>query len=213
MSICHPMFPLKIVVFPGEQLNLHIFEPRYRTLIQECEDEGKTFGIPTVRDNRVQDFGTEIQLLEITNRYSDGRLDIKTKGLRRFAIESFRVKGAGKPYGEADIKFINEAFVGSSHLSEAIIQRIDELFGMMEIDKPFNRDPESFRTFEMGHHVGFSHQQEYNFLSLENEMDRQSFMLNHLEQLIPTIREVERLQERIQMNGHFRDYKSPSLDD
>ncbi|MEO1628994.1 MAG: LON peptidase substrate-binding domain-containing protein, partial [Bacteroidota bacterium] len=41
-----PLFPLKLVVYPGEQLNLHIFEPRYKQLIRECEQNKVTFGIP-----------------------------------------------------------------------------------------------------------------------------------------------------------------------
>ena len=42
-----PLFPLRIVVFPGEKLNLHVFEPRYKQLVLECVAEEKTFGIPT----------------------------------------------------------------------------------------------------------------------------------------------------------------------
>ena len=59
-----PLFPLKLVAFPGEELNLHIFEPRYKQLIRECEQNGTTFGIPTFLDNKVLDFGTEIELIK-----------------------------------------------------------------------------------------------------------------------------------------------------
>ena len=52
-----PLFPLKLVAFPGEELNLHIFEPRYKQLIREFEQNGTTFGIPTFLDNKVLDFG------------------------------------------------------------------------------------------------------------------------------------------------------------
>jgi len=52
-----PLFPLSLVVFPGEYLNLHIFELRYRQLINECDEEGMTFGIPPAFENKLASFG------------------------------------------------------------------------------------------------------------------------------------------------------------
>ncbi|MGV3657475.1 MAG: LON peptidase substrate-binding domain-containing protein, partial [Chitinophagaceae bacterium] len=67
-----PIFPLSIVVYPGEQLNLHIFEPRYKQLIAECWAEAKLFGIPAVIDSKVQDFGTLVRITEITTVHENG---------------------------------------------------------------------------------------------------------------------------------------------
>ena len=61
-----PIFPLNIVVYPGEGLNLHIFEPRYRQLIKECHEKAKPFGIPAVIEKRLQDYGTVVHVKEIT---------------------------------------------------------------------------------------------------------------------------------------------------
>jgi len=60
-----PIFPLNIVVYPGENLNLHIFEPRYKQLINECHVAKKPFGIPTVIDNKVQEFGSMVEITEL----------------------------------------------------------------------------------------------------------------------------------------------------
>ena len=60
-----PIFPLGIVVYPGEHLNLHIFEPRYKQLINECHEQKKSFGIPTVIEKKIQDFGSLVQITEI----------------------------------------------------------------------------------------------------------------------------------------------------
>ena len=81
-----PIFPLSIVVYPGEQLNLHIFEPRYKQLIEDCFAAKKNFGIPAVLDNKVSEMGTLVQVTEISNRYPDGKMDIKTEGLKTFKI-------------------------------------------------------------------------------------------------------------------------------
>ena len=64
-----PIFPLSIVVFPGEQLNLHIFEPRYKQLIRECAEQQKPFGIPSVIENNVQELGTLVEIKEIRKVY------------------------------------------------------------------------------------------------------------------------------------------------
>ena len=75
-----PIFPLSIVVYPGESLNLHIFEPRYKQLINECFTQKKLFGIPAVIESRLQDFGTLIRISEITTIHDNGEMDIKTNG-------------------------------------------------------------------------------------------------------------------------------------
>lgn len=64
-----PIFPLNIVVYPGEQLNLHIFEPRYKQLIRECVLEKKPFGIPTVIDHKLEEYGTRVFVTEIVKEY------------------------------------------------------------------------------------------------------------------------------------------------
>ena len=56
------LFPLQLVVFPGESLNLHIFEPRYRQLIEDAEQQGITFGVPTVIKGALQPIATEVSL-------------------------------------------------------------------------------------------------------------------------------------------------------
>ena len=83
------LFPLQIVVFPGEAVNLHIFEPRYRELIKDCQEDGITFGIPTFQNGKVLDFGTEVELLSIEKRYPGGEMDIKTRARGIFQILDF----------------------------------------------------------------------------------------------------------------------------
>ena len=63
-----PLFPLNLIAFPMEDLNLHIFEPRYRELINECLDDGKTFGIPTFLDGKLPGFGTEVKITKLSKK-------------------------------------------------------------------------------------------------------------------------------------------------
>src|SRR4051812_32916205 len=81
-----PIFPLSIVVYPGEHLNLHIFEPKYIQLINECYSEKKSFGIPAVIDKRLQDYGTVMKITEITNVMDNGEMDIRSEGNEVFRV-------------------------------------------------------------------------------------------------------------------------------
>ncbi|MBI3883147.1 MAG: LON peptidase substrate-binding domain-containing protein [Sphingobacteriales bacterium] len=81
-----PIFPLGIVVYPGEDLNLHIFEPRYIQLINYCRETKKPFGIPSVINNKMMEMGTLVEIAEVTTVYENGEMDIKTKGIKPFRI-------------------------------------------------------------------------------------------------------------------------------
>ena len=81
-----PIFPLGIVVFPNESLNLHIFEPRYKQMIQECMEQKKMFGIPTVIAQKIGELGTLVRIKEISKTYENGEMDIKTEGVTVFRI-------------------------------------------------------------------------------------------------------------------------------
>lgn len=70
---------MSLVVYPGEDLNLHIFEPRYKQLISECKAQGKPFGIPAVVKNKVKELGTLVQVAEVVKVEDNGEMDIGPK--------------------------------------------------------------------------------------------------------------------------------------
>lgn len=203
-----PLFPLQLVVFPNENLNLHIFEPRYRQLLNEAETKGITFGIPAFIDGKMMSHGTEVRLLKIASRSEDGKMNVKTKGLSVFEIHEFYNEVPDKLYSGADIERWEDNSVGDLERNEVIIEHIKQLFSILNIKKDIPNDSIGFQAFDMGHHVGFSLQQEYQFLCLRSEIERQEFMLAHLKRLIPVVSEMEALRKRVQMNGHFKNLES-----
>ncbi len=207
-----PMFPLQLVVFPGEPLNLHIFEPKYRQLIQECEEQGTTFGIPAYIDGKVMDVGTEVELVSVEKRYPSGESDVKTCGLMPFKVEQFFRKAPDKLYAGAEIERLTyDNALGDVTENIAILELIEELFALLSIDKEVPGNPAEFRTFDSAHHVGFSLQQEYQFLCIPDEESRQQYMREHLEKMLPMVREMENLRKRAQMNGHFKNIIPPNI--
>src|SRR5260370_12954949 len=81
-----PLFPLNVVLFPGEELPLHIFEPRYRRMVRECLDARSPFGMLLAMEDGVTHVGCTAEILEVVKRYPDGRMDIITVGRDPFRV-------------------------------------------------------------------------------------------------------------------------------
>src|ERR687897_3616330 len=80
------LFPLGLVLLPTEQVPLHIFEPRYRELIGECLEAEEPFGLVYADDDGIREVGTLARVLEVTDRFEDGRLNIVVEGGERFRL-------------------------------------------------------------------------------------------------------------------------------
>lgn len=199
-----PIFPLGIVVYPGEQLNLHIFEPRYKQLITECFAAKKPFGIPSVIDNKMNDTGTLVSVVEITTVYEDGKMDIKTQGLEVFTILEVIKELPEKLYSGAIVNYPENTEAGNRVLMQNIIIAIRELHKLLKVNKEFKKPDEELWSYDVAHHAGLSLTEEYELLQLTHELQRQEYLKRHLKKVIPVIAEMETLKERIQLNGHFK---------
>lgn len=206
-----PLFPLELVAFPGEKLNLHIFEPRYKQLINECREQGSTFGIPAYIDGKVMDIGTEMKLLSVHKTYDNGEMDIKTEGLGIFKINEFFRQVPDKLYAGGITEPLEYQTQGDIVASRAILKLMEQLFELLRIDKPLPESPEALLTYEVAHQVGFTTEQEYELLCMKEEKSRQEFMRSHLEQLLPKVEEMERVRKQVQMNGHFKNMTPPQI--
>ena len=206
-----PLFPLEIVVFPEEKLNLHIFEPRYRQLIEECEAGGHEFGIPYYQKDTVLTYGTCVVLEEIAKTYPDGRMDIRTRGKHPFIVRRFLQKYPQKKYpgGYTEEQLWDRD--GQDELYTVIADKIDQLFDVLGVrnDREILKRP--FITFEVAHKVGFTQKQEFQFLKIAGEVERQEFMNDHLDRIIPLMSEIQEVKKKIEMNGHFRNLIPPKL--
>ena len=202
-----PIFPLGIVVYPGEQLNLHIFEPRYKQLVNECAASNKPFGIPSVIDEQVKDTGTLVKVLEISKVYDDGKMDIKTEGIEVFNILEVIKQLPDKLYSGAIVNYPANSLYGNRPLMQTIITTIRELHKLLNITKDFKKPDEALWSYDVAHHAGLSLEEEYELLQLMHELQRQEYLKRHLKKVIPVIAEMESLKKRIKLNGHFKDLK------
>ncbi len=202
-----PIFPLGIVVYPGEKLNLHIFEPSYKQLILDSTKNKKPFGIATVIENKIQQLGTLVQVKEITTLYEDGKMDVKTEGLQVFNILETITEIPEKLYSGAIVNYPANIDNGNRALMQTIIITIRDLHKLLKINKDFKKTDDEVWSYDVAHHAGLSLIEEYELLLLLQELQRQEYLKRHLKKVIPVIAEMETLKERIKLNGHFKNIK------
>ncbi len=206
-----PIFPLGIVVYPGEEVNLHIFEPRYKQLINECYKAGKPFGIPSVINNNLNELGTLVQISEITKTYDNGELDIKTKATTVFRILEEIKELPEKLYSGAIVSYPPNTEEGNRLLMQKVINGVRELHKLLKVSKSFIKPEGDMWSYDVAHHAGLSITEEYELLGLFNELQRQEYLKRHLTRVIPVVAEMESLKEKVKLNGHFKNLKSLDL--
>ena len=199
-----PIFPLGIVVFPGEQLNLHIFEPRYKQLIAECHEQKKPFGIPAVIENKLQDMGSLVEIEEISKVYDNGEMDIRTRGGRVFRILEIIKEIPEKLYSGAIVNYPVNREQGNIEQMRKVMASVRELHQALKVVKEFKKTDEEINAYDVAHHIGLSLQEEYELLELMDERQRQEYIKRHLAKTLPSVTGMEQLKEKIKLNGHFK---------
>lgn len=118
-----PLFPLHVVLFPGRPLPLHLFEPRYRRMLQDCLADERRFGVVAIRAGRevgsqqeLFDVGT-IAEIERVAELPDGRYEILTRGRRRFRILE---RLTPDPYQRAEVELLSD---GDASAEQAMVAR------------------------------------------------------------------------------------------
>lgn len=199
-----PIFPLSIVVYPGEKLNLHIFEPRYKQLIQECAASKKPFGIPAVLNNHLAEMGTLVVISEISKQYEDGQMDIRTEGIQVFKILEVIKELPDKLYSGAIVTYPENNTRGSSAKMKTIIEGIRKIHQSLGVTKEFPRPDELLNSYDVAHHAGLSLEEEYRLLEYLTEIHRQEFLKRHLAKVLPVMEKMDSLKGKIKLNGHFK---------
>lgn len=200
-----PIFPLGIVVYPNEKLNLHIFEERYKQLVNICFNEQKPFGIPTVINDKVSDTGTLVTVVEVVKTYEDGRMDIRTEGGSVFKILEVVKTVPDRLYSGAIVNYPPNNEGRNITMMRKVVEDIRALHKLLNVSKDFKKSDDELVSYDVAHHAGLSLQEEYELLGLMYESQRLEYLKRHLKKIIPIINGAESLKERVHLNGHFKE--------
>ncbi|MBS1729153.1 MAG: LON peptidase substrate-binding domain-containing protein [Bacteroidetes bacterium] len=202
-----PIFPLNLVVFPGERINLHIFEERYKQLINDIDQSKKKFGIPCILDNKIAQTGCLISLEQIVKKYPDGKLDITVLGQQVFSIIEILSEVPDKLYQGAIVAYPERIDQGKFIFKNKVLKMVRLLHDALHITKSFSKPDKELNSYDLAHAAGLSLAEEYELLELPEENQRLEYLNRHLKKVLPIVNDMEALKEKIKLNGHFRELK------
>jgi ATP-dependent Lon protease len=195
-----PLFPLGVVLLPGMDLPLHIFEERYKELIKECLEKREEFGVVYYSGKMMLRAGCTAMITEVLRNYDDGKLDILTIGKRRFMVEELF---EDKLYIEARVEFfqdMHEAF--DKRMEELVLRGTESLkqLNMVSDHKTSIQHIENLRPEDLSFLIaateGFTLEEKQKFLEMTSTRERLEKSIGSLENIIERLRlsqEIKRI--------------------
>lgn len=201
------IFPLNIVLFPESVFPLHIFEERYKELINESINNDEEFGINLLNNQKMFEVGCTAKVTKVIKRYDDGKLDINVTGIQRYRLDKFNDGERAFYVGEVDHIFDKDELLDEMNLIEAVdlfnevarqikIIKIDEL----TIDDLKTQTP----SFTIAQKSGLSPVQKQEILEMTSENNRLSYLRRHLKQIIPAINEANQVEQIVKNDGYIK---------
>lgn len=208
-----PLFPLNVVLMPGTPQPLHIFEDRYKQMINECLEDETEFGMVLADDSGTREVGCTAKIVELIERYDDGRLVVMVEGSRRFKLNNVLT---GKPYYVGDVEYIEEEGeedVGGLaeeciELLERVVEAATEGSVGIEIEPPYRN-----LSFAIAGRIEFDLETRQQILELPTERERLEKVKELLSAAAERLERERRVRKVAQTNGHLRGSWNPEKDE
>ena len=193
------LFPLGIVLLPTEQLPLHIFEERYKELVDECLEHDGEFGLVYADDDGLRDLGTRARVVEVLTRFEDGRLNILVEGGDRFRLVELT---DGRSFSTGLVTPIEDV---DDSAEPAAVDEALRLFGVLrEVTESGVDAPErglSQLSFALAGKVELPADDKLGLLAETSERLRMELVQELLANAVLTAQRVRRAAERASTNG------------
>ena len=196
------LFPLGIVLLPGEVVPLHIFEERYKKLIGERLEEGE-FGIVLAEEDTVRECGTAARVTQLIEEMDDGTMNILVRGGRRFRIIEVREPADPETdYLSAEVEFYRDSEPeGSPALREAVLEVFARMLVLMDVEEPEEPAGEGPLSFRIAGAVDFGAALKQELLESLSEEQRLETLLTVITSLLPRLELRKEREEAIRGNG------------
>jgi len=201
------LFLLETILYPGEHKNLHVFEPRYKEMIADCQSGDTPFVIVRGNEHQAEEIGCAVQVEKVLSQYPDGRIDIEIEGVCRVQINGI---DRTKSYHRGIVERYNDAIEGISlpQREQLIAQHIKLLEIAGRTVDPQHYQSEHPISWLIGRNCGLSLDQRQDLLEMQSEGKRIQVLIAYLEEFIPRVIEQWEIRMRIMSNGHFKDFPS-----
>jgi Lon protease-like protein len=193
------LFPLNLVLVPGEQAPLHVFEPRYRELIGECLDFGNDFGLVLEDDEGLRDVGTRCNVVEVIDRFPDGRLNIVVEATERFQLLELT---DGRAYRTAEIETLpDESDTPSEDEVEDVLAAYARVVAAAEAElDDLDLDADSV-AYQIAARIDFGTVVKQGLLELRSERERVIKLAPMLNQAAEAVEREREIRTRASGNG------------
>ena len=198
-----PLFPLGLVALPTELVPLHIFEDRYKTMIERCLDEEIEFGIVWMADDGLRPIGCACEVAEVVERMEDGRLNLIARGTRPFRIETRQDE---LPYPAGTVEFLaDRPEETDAEAAEAAHAAYAELVNEATDREPDLTEIGEMSAYQMAATVEFGLDAKQGLLDLRSEAARLRLVTRLFRAAIKRLDFIDRAQARARSNGkvHF----------
>ncbi len=192
-----PMFPLNVVVLPGETLKLHIYEERYKQLVNDCLENEAHFGIPFSVNGKIKSNGVEVSISRVLKTFENGEMDILIKGERVFSILEYSNVLKPKLYGAAIIEYEElEERSASNYLQELAME-----FLALSQSKIFDYETlNGIVIYEIANFLQLSAKEKFQLISIKGNHDKENFLCNTFRQMICIFEKETELKDRFIFN-------------
>lgn len=197
-----PLFPLGIVALPGEVVPLHVFEERYKTLVERCLADGSEFGIVWLSDDGLRDVGCACEITEVVERDEQGRMNILTRGTRPFRLLE---RQEHLPYPAGTIELLadrDEAVDGS--LAALAREAYAELVERATDSRPESPELAKMGAYDMAATVDFGLDAKQGLLDMRSENARLRLVTRLFRAAMKRMEFVSHAQARARSNGKVR---------
>lgn len=200
-----PLFPLNVVLFPRSALPLHIFEERYKVLINECVERGTPFGISLAKDEALAPVGCTALVSSVTRRYDDGRMDIVVGGEKRYRL--IRTEPGRAPYLMGEVEFFDEpdeAF--DNDLAALTAKAFNSFLAVAYRGSGTQIGPELIKaglSYVIAQKAGLDLSRRQELLEIPGENGRLRMLNEYLTDLLPRLKRAEEVQRVIKNDGYI----------
>jgi Lon protease-like protein len=181
-----PIFPLDLVLLPGVPLPLHIFEPRYKEMIAECLEQKKPFGVVRASSDGVAEIGCTAEIVSVTKKYDDGRMDILTRGVERFEVIELN---QDRSFLQARISVVeDERHVPAADMATQAVRLYGEIAKLAGTESSGPDEQADNLSFLLAGSLPLDLDFKQSLLSTLSEAKRLEAVIAYLEAILPGVR-------------------------
>jgi Lon protease-like protein len=194
-----PLFPLELVLFPGTAMPLHIFEPRYKELISECLEQKTVFGIVRTAEEGLADVGCTAEIIAVTKKYEDGRLDIVTEGRERFEVLEVNEE---RSFLQADVLYFqDEPGKATAEQVTHAVKLHGEILAIAGAEQSLPEDQGRI-SFHLAGSLPLDLDFKQALLEMRSESQRIDAVITAFESILPRLRRTVQVRQKAGGNGH-----------